>query len=100
MPQNVHSLSTLTEFSMKRPVETKWKNSIMLCSLSDMEQWAEKITGLLKTRGQLTGGKKPLKFFLNDETKQNFINRNDGYILMSARNNNCGVMTDATYVLM
>lgn len=25
---------------------------------------------------------------------------NDGYILMSARDNNCGVMTDATYVLM
>lgn len=25
---------------------------------------------------------------------------NDGYILMSARNNNCGVMTDATYVEM
>lgn len=25
---------------------------------------------------------------------------NDGYILMSAKDNNCGVMTDATYVLM
>ncbi|KAG5671826.1 hypothetical protein PVAND_002001 [Polypedilum vanderplanki] len=25
---------------------------------------------------------------------------NDGYALMSARNNNCGIMTDATYVLM
>lgn len=25
---------------------------------------------------------------------------NDGYILMSAKNNNCGVMTDATYVNM
>lgn len=25
---------------------------------------------------------------------------NDGYVLMSARNNNCGVMTDATYVTM
>ena len=25
---------------------------------------------------------------------------NDGYVLMSARNNNCGVMTSATYVTM
>lgn len=29
-----------------------------------------------------------------------FFLGNDGYALMSARNNNCGVMTDATYVVM
>lgn len=101
MPQNVRSPSTLTGFSMKKLAETKWNNLITPFWLLVTEQWVANFTGWLRIRGRHTGG----KFIEMKCRKMNsnffyFLNSNDGYILMSARDNNCGVMTDPTYVLM
>ena len=55
MHQNALSHSTHTVFSTKKLAETKWRNSITLCSLLATAQWKDNSIGLLRTPGQPTG---------------------------------------------
>jgi hypothetical protein len=60
-----------------------------------------KIIGLLKTRGQLTGATTVRQsYFVFEIAFNDFLNLCLGYVLMSRKNNNCGVATAATYVIV